>query len=68
MPKTDPDWLERAVEFKRRLAETGLGPTEFAREAGLSRSVIYHLATGQRPASEEQRLKVESAFEKLRKS
>ena len=67
MPKGDLDWQERAADFKRRLEMTGLGPTAFAKEAGLSRSVVYHLSTGQKPRSAEQQGKMEAAFERLRK-
>lgn len=67
MPKSDPEWQERAAEFKRRLEATGLGPTKFAKEAGLSRSVVYHLSTGQPPQSEAQAAQIEAAFERLRK-
>lgn len=68
MGKKDPEWIERAEQFKRRLTATGLGPAEFAREAGLSRSVIYHLSTGQAPSNAEQKAKLETTFERLRRA
>lgn len=58
---------ERAKEFAKKLSETGLTLSEFAKEAGFTRNVIYNLSIGQAPSTEEQALRLEKAFETLRK-
>lgn len=57
----------RAAEFSRRLAATGLTITEFQRESGLTRNVIYNLSKGQQPSSPEQEAKLDEAFRQLAK-
>jgi hypothetical protein len=57
----------RAAEFARRLSATGLSITEFQRQSGLTRNVIYNLSKGQRPSSPEQETKIEDAFRRLAK-
>lgn len=58
-PRLDSARAARAVEFKRRLAATGLRPTEFAKRAGITRNVYYNLSIGQEPKPE-QRDRVEA--------
>jgi hypothetical protein len=65
--KHDSDTAARATEFARRLAATGLSKTEFQRQSGLTRNVIYNLSKGQRPSSMEQGRLLEEAFNRLKK-
>jgi len=57
----------RAAEFARKLAETGLRASEFAKLAGFSRGALYHLSRGQPPSSSEQAEKLAVAFTRLRR-
>jgi len=58
---------ERAQAFQEKLAATGLRLLQFAKEAGFTRNVMYNLSIGQKPTSEEQAIRLEQAFERLRK-
>lgn len=64
-PKTprpaDSERTARAADFRRRVAATGLNPTEFARRAGLTRNVYYNLSIGQRP-NDDQRRRIDEVF------
>ncbi|HTV92558.1 MAG TPA: hypothetical protein VMG98_07560 [Verrucomicrobiae bacterium] len=64
----DTEKEQRARAFKERLATTGLSITEFQRESGLTRNVVYNLSKGQKPSSVEQAQRLEEAFAKLKKS
>jgi plasmid maintenance system antidote protein VapI len=57
---------QRAKDFAEKLAATGLALSEFAKEAGLTRNVIYNLSTGQAPSSEEQAKKLSETFDRLK--
>ena len=59
---------QRAEVFACRLAATGLSLSEFAKEAGFTRNVIYNLSIGQKPRNEDQAERLETAFERLRDS
>ncbi|MDH2910303.1 MAG: hypothetical protein HKL92_08470 [Candidatus Eremiobacteraeota bacterium] len=59
---------KRATAFAVRLAATGLSLSEFAKEAGFTRNVIYNLSIGQKPSSDSHAQKLDAAFERLRGS
>lgn len=61
------DRVARAAEFARRLSATGLTITEFQRQSGLTRNVIYNLSKGQSLSSPEQEATLEDAFRRLTK-
>jgi len=63
----DTEREHRAKAFRERLVETGLTITDFQRQSGLTRNVVYNLSKGQKPSSEEQAQKVEEAFARLKK-
>jgi plasmid maintenance system antidote protein VapI len=63
----DADKEQRARAFREQLAATGLSITEFQRDSGLTRNVVYNLSKGQKPSSAEQAQKLEEAFGKLKK-
>lgn len=65
---TDTEREERARIFRERLAATGLSITQFQRQSGLTRNVVYNLSKGQRPSSPEQARLVEEAFRRLGKA
>lgn len=56
---------DRAAEFARRVARTGLSITSFQRKSGLTRNVIYNLSKGQQCSSPEQELILNDAFRRL---
>jgi predicted transcriptional regulator len=51
----------RAAEFKAKVKQTGLSPTEFAARAGLTRNVYYNLSIGQEPKPDQKR-RIEAMF------
>lgn len=57
--------LQRAQEFAAKLEATGLKKSDFAKEAGFTRNVIYNLSIGQAPSSPELAAKLDAAFERL---
>jgi len=63
----DPARLARARDFAAKLAATGLQKSEFAKQAGFTRNVIYNLSIGQAPSSREQADKLSTAFERLKR-
>jgi hypothetical protein len=63
----NPERLERARDFAAKLAATGLQKSEFAKEAGFTRNVIYNLSIGQAPSSREQAEQLAAAFERLKR-
>jgi plasmid maintenance system antidote protein VapI len=59
--------LRRAKEFAEKLEATGLKMSDFAKEAGFTRNVIYNLSIGQAPSSSDQAAKLAAAFERLKR-
>ncbi len=62
--KHDSETAARAADFARRLAQTGMGITDFQRVSGLTRNVVYNLSKGPRPSSARQAEQLAEAFKR----